>query len=59
MSYTGNATYYCLCFNGSCDNHTGGACGYCYDNEYDLAYPNTNGMDDSCGLLSKLPRDLV
>ncbi|MGH2459204.1 MAG: hypothetical protein ACRDIY_10090 [Chloroflexota bacterium] len=44
---TGNATYYCLCFGGSCDNGTGGACGDCNDGSYDIAWAYVYS-DDSC-----------
>lgn len=45
---TCNATYYCLCFGGSCNNGTGGACGACSDSAYHIAWGYVFS-DDSCG----------
>jgi len=56
---TGNITYYCLCHGGACDNGTGGACADCIDNYDEIAWPNTNGIDESCGLVSHSCGDVV
>lgn len=45
---TGSATWYCLCHGGDCDNHSGGACGDCYNDSYHIAWPYVYS-DDSCG----------
>ncbi len=45
---TGNATYYCLCLGGSCDNYSGGACADCHDAWDDFAWGYVYS-DDSCG----------
>lgn len=51
----GNASFYCSCLGGSCDNGSGGACGVCNNNANDFAWsyltPNCNySCGTACGL---------
>lgn len=50
-SIQGNATWYDLCYGGAHSTGSHGACGECYDNADNFAWPNltTTGCNDHCG----------